>query len=81
MQRHVGFYHISYVARKVDDEAAANCSEWQTEEELMLHAFEDATLASSNAQAVGATCRYFWVEPRWFEDFYTKEQFDHELVY
>lgn len=36
MRQDVGFYHINYVAGKVDDEAAANCRVEQTEERPML---------------------------------------------
>ena len=67
MQKDVGFYHINYVTGKVEqrscDKLQSGADGQRADVEFddnWLHKVEEAILASSNAQAVEATCRDFW---------------------
>ena len=85
MQRDVGFHHINYVAGKVDDEAAVNCRVEQTEEGPMLSLMSKlVALGRRGYFGVVQLMRLvesFGEEPRWFEDFYTKEEFGLDLMH
>ncbi|KAF8800139.1 hypothetical protein BYT27DRAFT_7149144 [Phlegmacium glaucopus] len=88
MQRDVGFHHINYVGGKVDDEAAANCRVEQTEEGPMLNLMSIGCTRSKRLfwrrptpKQLERLIEIFGEKPRWFEDFYTKEEFDHELMH
>ena len=88
MQRDIGFHHINYVAGKVDNKAAVNCRVEQTEEGPMLSLISIGCTESKRLFWRRPTPKHlerlveiFGEEPRWFEDFYAKEEFDHELMH
>jgi hypothetical protein len=88
MQQDIGFHHINYVAGKVDDKAAVNYRVEQTEEGPMLSLISIGCTQSKRLfwrrptpKQLERLVEIFGEEPRWFEDFYAKEEFDHELMH
>ena len=88
MQRDVGFHHINYVSGKVDDEAAVNCRVEQTEEGPMLSLMSIGCTRSKRLfwrrptpKQLKRLIEIFGEEPRWFEDFCTKEDFLIDLMH
>jgi len=69
-------------------EAAANCRVDQTEEGPMLNLMSVGCTQSKRLfwrrptpKQLERLVEIFGEDPRWFEDFYTKEEFDHELMH
>ena len=88
MEEEVGFPHINYVVCKVDDEAAAKCRVQQTEEGPMLSLLSIGCTRSKRLfwrrptpEQLKRLIEIFGEEPRWFEDFYPKEEFDLDLMH
>jgi hypothetical protein len=88
MAEDVGFHHINYVVSKVDNEAAVNCRVEQTEEGPMLNLMSIGCTQSNSLfwgrptpKQLERLVEIFGEEPRWFEDFYTKEESDLALSF
>ena len=88
MQRDVGFHHIDYVIGKVDDEAVVNCRVEQTEEGPMLSLMSIGCTRSKRlfwrrptTKQLKRLVEIFGEEPRWFEDFNTKEEFVLDVMH
>ena len=78
----------TFFLAKVDDEAVVNGRVEQTEEGPMLNLMSIGCTQSKRLfwrrptpKQLKRLVEIFGEEPRWFEDFYTKEEFDFDLMH